>query len=301
MSPVRIAICISGMVRSNFETIPSINKFIEYLESNGVDVDVFLHTWDKREVYSPGGVNILERKIPLDILNHIEKKYLNPEIFAKAFPKSFKTLENPVYKKLTKSKIKEILNLRLYEIEDQSDFHASLSDDSQKNLRYRQTLNQANMFYSIAKSMNLAKQYSDENTLSYDVVLRTRPDSFIENFNIEDFLKEGAQNQVHTMNLVKEYCGDIFFFSNQKIMFSLIKLWEKISYSQSTMIFEDQIPRFAEPLLTKWFVSKQVNIRKCSSIHATLPVRFVNKVGMVHPDLLFTLKKEAEEKGLWVD
>ncbi|WP_324689912.1 hypothetical protein U0O11_10740 [Cobetia sp. D5] len=294
MTKKHIAICISGMIRSDFETIPSLNFLIEKLEKIGYLVDVFIHTWSIRQVYAPGGMNKIERRVPKIVLEMLPPEYRNLEAFEKYFPKTFSLLEKPIFDDFDSKILERINNLRLVKVETQESFHRCLDKRLKSNIVFKNSLNQANMFYGMFSAFDLARQYSAENSLEYSAIFRMRPDTFI--VRVDEDLLENELNdkKIRSRNISEIGCGDVFFFGPPKNMYSIIELWESIENNKSTDLFGDGQKRFAEPLLAEWFKSRDINYDIVKSIHATLPMRFVNEVNMQHPDLVNTLEAEAQ-------
>ena len=133
---LKIALCISGHMRTFEETFPSIQKYI----LSDLDCDVFIHTWDT--------LGLSYR--PLD--NNLNKKYQNLQ-------DNLNKLFRP--KKIIIEPRKEFMisNIMRTKLEPGRDIHGMLS-----------------MFYKIEACNDLKKEYEADNNIKYDIVIRFRSD-----------------------------------------------------------------------------------------------------------------------------
>jgi SAM-dependent methyltransferase len=156
----RIAICISGNLRTFDRTYNSFYANLLYPYQN--DADVFIHTWDTI------GAKSLSYDHPLSF---VETKNKMNEINSILKPKSI-IIENyattsPSIRMMT-DKIK-------------------LSESDRDGLRNRSPFDYGCMLYSWNKTKQLVDEYENNNNIKYDLIVKLRSDlMFTGKFNIEN-------------------------------------------------------------------------------------------------------------------
>jgi len=145
---MRIAVCISGQPRYLEEGYYFLNKYL-----SEYNIDFFIHTW-------------------------WDQSYIGNEfIFTN-------TKRDGLYDKHTLDKIKKYYNPKGLIVEPQKVFETS----NEVEYGGLHPVSVYSMFYSINSSNNLKKKFEKENNFKYDLVIRTRFDIVINNFNLN--LKE---------------------------------------------------------------------------------------------------------------
>lgn len=150
MERIRVALCLSGHLRTYVQVADSIKKYL----IDALDCDVFIHTWDKIGFSRyDGDTNERDTNNELDIINELFK------------PKSI-VVENS---KPTVNNIDKYLT-------------RSISRES--------PLNVFGMYYKIKMANELKKEYEEKNNFIYDLVIRSRADlmflSYIPKFELEN-------------------------------------------------------------------------------------------------------------------
>lgn len=180
----KIAVCISGMFRNNTIALDSIYKNLVA----PLNADVFLHTWDKTQIFGGGeyiGGNYLTRKFPKTQLRQPAHLELSPYKMRENFPHILSVVQTEITEKLYLDESKFIFTDKCVENEEEVINKYNL--DERYMAVKRNSLNQIKMLYGIYKSFWLLKNYELKNNIKYDYVFRLRIDSYIDKaFNIQD-------------------------------------------------------------------------------------------------------------------
>jgi hypothetical protein len=149
LNELKVAILLSGHIRKN-SILEGINKFCEYENHH-----VFIHTWDN---------------IGLKDHSLLQETLLNDE----SIPTS------------VISEINKFTNVKKYEIENNKDWI-----ETQKITHHYFNFSSPEVFiksqlYSVNKSYNLMDEYSKENNIEYDVVIKFRFDCDMTVFSLSD-------------------------------------------------------------------------------------------------------------------
>jgi hypothetical protein len=210
---MKIAICFSGQPRtwkscynSWFNLIDKIKtstKFNEY----GVEIDCFLHTWNFNTIPPHLWVKMGFPNINLARQYHeIPQKEID-ELISIIKPKKFLIESSEV-----SDSRKEIVDIRAMKIHPNENKNGSIISWA------------ASQLYGIMKSSELKKDYEIENGFEYDVCIRMRLDSNINEENIKILidgfnlpLKKKTIYSMHSANTTTfphDLVGDIFFYSD---------------------------------------------------------------------------------------
>ena len=157
----KVAIQLYGHLRSYTETYKAFqNNLIKVLNSEGYDVDVFIHTWSETDTSDASWHNLngdARGKNTSDTDKDNIEKFYSPKKFL---------MENQIIVK-NNFELKEIL----------------MSMPRQ----YRAIINSS---YTKFRVNELRKEYEKENNITYDYIIQTRPDViFNKPFGIKMFLK----------------------------------------------------------------------------------------------------------------
>jgi hypothetical protein len=221
---MKIAICFYGLVGSvsdkNGNGIPLDPSIAyKYYKKNIFDindeVDVFIHSSsiDQKnkliKLYKPKNY-IIEKQVLFPHSNH--HPFLNKGIVRKVQMFLLKTFKNNSYLKL--KKIREMESFRAH-----------------------------SRWYSVQKSIQLMRDYEQENDFKYDCVMSTRLDiSFFKSVNFKNFdmsffyasnwndapnNKKNISSNFLNQNTSKAFL-DLWFFSNSNLMYKFAALYDKI-------------------------------------------------------------------------
>lgn len=197
---VKIAVCLSGMIRTGLESSENIKSFIGELWNS---CDFFIHTWD------------IEFQNPLsgEGWDHYHSVYSAGELSSLKLEK-FKQIYNP------KKFIVEKYWSKFSEIEN------SFPEIIPGHPRWWFPL-----FYSWGMSVKYKNTYELENNFKYDYCIKLRPDLIFSQFTkLKDYLhlinnNNFGVNQTWVTNSTKQ-CDDILFMSTSGIMDKAAGWWE---------------------------------------------------------------------------
>ncbi len=210
----KIAICFSGAIRSFDRCIPSITK---YFLNNLPGADIYLHMWtfndNNDEKTNSINYNFKWRKDNSDIY-----KIIN--------------ILKPVKYEITE------YNLEWEKIIlEESGIDVDLfDDDTKKNYGF----NCCSMYWKILKCFELVEDYSLDNNINYDLVIRARLDFiwedhiYINNFVLSDDTVNLIQDKYATHS--KLITNDKFFAGSYECMRTMCNIFKKLKYYQQKNI-----------------------------------------------------------------
>ncbi len=170
----KIALCISGVMRRDYKL--QLREFKRRI-LDIVDVDVYIATWDKYQVYQGlSGPSLYDNALwlqkhfneYLDFCPISIRKYKD---FQEKLPNVFKKIATPITKELTKEDLQEVLgeNIKIKFLSEKT-FQEKYSDID--NIYRNKSLNQAKMFNGIYEGIKMIK----ESKINYNYIVRGRPD-----------------------------------------------------------------------------------------------------------------------------
>lgn len=204
----KVAICISGMYRSNSLALKSITENIQKV----LNADIFIHTWDQWQKWPgmSGSNDYLYRLFGSTIKNSAPSNLRGLSDLTKYFPNVAKKISTPVYDIFSADLIDKDIKYNDIIIENEDDFITKFNIGEE--FKTRGTFNQVKMFYGIYKAFSLLEEYERKHGIIYDYVIRCRPDfaisskfqpSILENLRHDeialDFLDYGPNDQVYAM------------------------------------------------------------------------------------------------------
>jgi hypothetical protein len=213
----KVALCISGQLRSFKEGSPSIVKYIidEYRP------DVFIHTWDKVGTRLPKELTIThsyKSAFPEKFCNEIKKnKIFAPVLFAR-YPSLKKTLLN--LGELSETEIKKAYGERVNLVIEKKENSKEKFEKFQGIPAFKKHPNQLKMYYKIWSCNELKKEQEKKQGYKYDVVIRLRSDQPLE----KKFTPESIQKVMNNEHLIFNdgvYAygyGDIIAYGSSKAM-----------------------------------------------------------------------------------
>jgi len=156
ISAKKIAIVLSGHIR-NCNIIDSLNNLHRHY-----DIDVFIHTWDTIGI--KGNETNFNDNIRLEII---------------------------------KNKLDSIINLKDYLIENNVNFLNSIKSETESMTYFNYSSDEIfikSQLYSVKKSYELLDNYSKENDITYDCVIKSRFDLSFINFLLDDYTINDINN-----------------------------------------------------------------------------------------------------------
>lgn len=226
----RVAVCISGMCRNDYRhNLKNFKTFI----IDPLDADVFVHTWDKSEIYpGVGGLGAgdekkwaekffkeIQNEQPKTILTEGGLKALFPNTAQKILDTVETDTDEKIFYEVFGSKLKKL------DLNSHSDFEKKVD---KPGIKRRGNFNQAKMLYGIQKSFELVEQVENELELKYDYVVRVRIDStFSKKLEICS-LKKLHSNQILIPTAFGYGVEDRLFMGRYSVMKKLCRMWDMI-------------------------------------------------------------------------
>ncbi len=188
----RIALCISGMARGDQDLY---NEEIKKRIVEKLDADVFIHTWDIKQLYPGfGGVGTAsdardwQRKYYTTTQNSCPEEIKLEGGFKQYLPNVYDRLNTPINVQNSEEYYKQYFPNAKVVIDKQADFDAKYADV--EGYQRRGHINSLKMFYGIWKSQQMATEYMNENGFEYDYIIRFRTDTLVvEDLDFDRFLE----------------------------------------------------------------------------------------------------------------
>lgn len=256
----RVAICISGMFKSDMTNLDSIiSTLIKPLEA-----DVFIHTWDRQQEWGgdmrrynfwPRVFAISNDKVPSSLL---DLKFLE-----KNYSKIYNCLLSSSFSNLDQNKLKSIIGVDSIIVENEEEF----LEDYQINesFKTRGVYNQVKMFYGLYRSFQLVLEKESHEGFRYDYVIRLRPDTFISSSTIDH---EHLHNLANDTLAVPAGSGwgvsDGFFYANRATYEKTIILWREMLLSRKLSPFIGFEEWDAHKLFGLWLIKQDIRPVPCS-------------------------------------
>jgi len=238
-----------------------------------LNADVFVHTWEERHDWMGigGDINWVYRQFGGTILSKCPEELKLKPFMKKNFPNTFKKLSLPDIKEMNMNYLNTLISTRKCLIENQNDFLRNL-DFPQNNLKSRGHFNQAKMLYGIHKSIEVMKDYEQENNLKYDYIIRCRPDIGLNNSLELSDLNKLEEDEV-LLDFFPYGPQDQFQVGRRDPMIKLSNIWEEIVEKQSLSPFEGYPDIDAHNLIYLWMIENGIisypsNIRRDVSMGA---------------------------------
>lgn len=223
----RIAICISGQLRSADNNLPAIIAGI----ATPLDADVFVHTWDK-EQSTPPRFRHLHRFLGEDLTAALPMTLRETPAFAARFPQTTRTLQSPVELAVTADRLQGLAAPIKSVVEGEATFEER--HGVTEGLRFARKMNQAKLFYKIAACDDLRVAHELEAGTEYDVVIRIRPDLRIDVPCLEQYVYDAHANpnRVYIHYADVRGSGDQFAIASAPAMRAYSSMWKFLKQAQ---------------------------------------------------------------------
>jgi hypothetical protein len=171
---MKIAVCISGQWRTGDACSKNVLNF--FTSNKNIEVDFFIHTWDKNDWIS--------------INQSHQIKNSEGHVFGVWYDNSVTDLTE-----LNITNIKKSYNPKYIKVESFNDFESMLRKRKYipPNSTYNDItggFNALSLFYSFYRSITLKKLYEKKHNIKYDFVFKIRPDIIFENnSNIDEHIE----------------------------------------------------------------------------------------------------------------
>ncbi len=182
----KIALCLSGHIRDYQRNLNSINKHL----ANPLKADVFLHTWDSIGT---------QKEIVQGTCGPI------PDSTDKNLPNLYELIPNLKSVKIESNEI--FLEDIDKELEGKKFFLYGMILDKKRGIYGGQAEPKYiySQFYSVNQSYQLAKQYMNDNSFEYDIVIKLRADYYVHSGitskEIEDIIKNKNEKRLYVPNV----------------------------------------------------------------------------------------------------
>ncbi|KAA6234045.1 hypothetical protein FMM58_00720 [Campylobacter sp. LR291e] len=239
-SPLKIAVLISGQIRGNYEEIfKEFNKtFIDNLNA-----DAFVCTWDKHYEY-PGLCHA--RHSHMSWVGRICTGFVYPKDIEKTsflinnMPNTYKKLDTTSMPlKTNKNIFKTIQNIKdILILNEEEIFEKEIK--GYKNSNVKTQLNIYKMLYCWKEGLNQILNYEKENNITYNFIIRLRPDIVVTKIPKTQSLLRLKENELYT-SCFNGMVGDNFFFGQRKTMVKTLSLYDDIKKTKS-LAYIKEIP-----------------------------------------------------------
>ncbi|MDW4561962.1 MULTISPECIES: acyltransferase [Aeromonas] len=261
----RVAICVSGMMKIDDAAIKSLFEKM----ATPLEADVFIHTWDKIQLWSgdarKSGFWSRQFKLPL---HTIPEEFKDMDTCKDFLPNTceilLSTITDDTLKHLCSGYHKKAAS---FLVENEEEALAPWKSNS--NFMSRGHMNQFKMYYGINKCFELMKKYEEKNNFKYDIVIRTRPDLFItEEMDRSrlDSLQEGSI----AVNVASVGPNDGFFYALRQDYEKVVSIWSKILDSEHLSPFYEFPEYDSHVLLLAWLIHKNLDVRGIGKINYDL-------------------------------
>lgn len=245
---MRVAVCMSGQLRTWDKCSPNVFKLISRLKHN---VDFFCHTWNFDSIPRPVIVVTGKEETVLHSQDTIEKMLAT-------------------YKPIN------------YCIEDQEKSERVVEDITDRGLQIQNKRPPgfwaASQFYGVMVAANLKSKYELEQGFKYDVCIRLRYDQYIPESEIDlivETVNQVKPNTVYTMHnrehngYPKVLYGDIFWIADSLTYDKIAMFYKAIPDIDSDLFVECTPP---ENVLTHYINS--LSIKNCRTYINLIVCRF---------------------------
>lgn len=244
----RLALCISGQLRGFKEAWPVTAKAFERF-----DYDVFVTSWDNFNVSTRRAQ--LSRYLPRLVLDGIPSFVTDINQFEHFLPNAYNFITRSK-KEFSSDEIIEIYNPKDYSFENEIEFESRYK--MYPGMSPYNSLNQAKMYYGIYRSAYLANQYSKNNGIKYDLMVRLRHDASFRILGDYDLSRLLDKNLLLTHSMHGDALGDRFFLSDPDTFKQVTDAWLDLDKNKGLSFIPGSNNKFGEHYLMEYCVHKSV-------------------------------------------
>lgn len=284
----RVAICISGMIKSDISNFDSIiSKLVKPLNA-----DVFIHTWDRQQDWagSMRAFNFWQRVFGISN-NNVPKRLLDLSFLNSNYANIYRCLLSDVFSEVDKNKFYEVSKADNVIFENECLFLRNY--EINEDFATRGGFNQVKMFYGIYRAFKMVVNKEINEGFQYDYIIRLRPDTFIKSssLNYKDLYK------LNNFSLAVSSgfgwgLADGMFYSNRSVYERIALLWEQILPSKNISPFEVFEGWDAHRLFGLWLVKQDIQPVDCR-FSSSLVIGESVKV----PNLLMALQTDCNKEA----
>jgi len=190
---MKIALCISGQMRTYEECYPNLKKYI----LDPLQPDIFIHTWEGSGISHKENIHIEEKIV---LYSELEKLYAPKKVVIEQFDKSY-------LDKFSGVKVPNLI----------------------KEKEPNQCKGSIPLFYKMNKCNELKKEFEKEFDFKYDVVIKLRPDLMIlEPLKIQNIYKNKLYFSNYAINQNYQL-SDKFAYGSSKVMDQYTSVWNYLN------------------------------------------------------------------------
>ncbi len=247
---MNVAVCISGAMRGDLDTLTKIQKNIV----EPLNADVFIRTWDNYYVWPGlGGAGEISFRLFGITGSNALPSDLNLNVnFKRFFPRTYKKLSLENYVRLNSDDITSRISCNCLQIENEKNFYANISEIFKGSNN-----NQLKMYYGMNSCIEMMSKYSKTNNKKYDYVLFVRPDVGIDTSLSKDFLINIPHNHM-AVELYEYGPNDQFFAGSFSTIYTICSLWNDCINRRTFSISNDLKLKSSHQLLFLYMVKKAI-------------------------------------------
>lgn len=255
----RVAICISGMIKSDLSNFNSIvSKLVKPL-----DADVFIHTWDRQQEWagSMRAFNFWQRVFGISN-NKVPESLIDLNFLKSNYENIYRCLLSDVFSEVDKDKVYKMTKADNIIYENESQFLEKY--EINESFATRGGYNQVKMFYGIYRAFKMVVSKEINEGFQYDYIIRLRPDTFIKSSSLD---YKGLYELNNLSLAVSSGFGwglaDGMFYSNRSVYERIGLLWEQILSSKKISPFESFEGWDAHRLFGLWLLKQDIQPVDC--------------------------------------
>jgi hypothetical protein len=284
----KVAICISGMFKSDMTNLDSIISTLV----KPLDADVFIHTWDRQQEW--GGdmrrYNFWPRVFGIN-KDEVPKNLLNLQFLKDNYLEIYNCLISSSFSRIDKEKLQGLMHTDSIIIENEDHFLESYQIDEE--FKTRGVYNQVKMFYGLYKSFEQVLNKENQEGFQYDYIIRLRPDTCV---------RSSTVNYEHLLTLDNSALAvpagsgwgisDGYFYANRSVYERAVGLWKEMLLSRKLSPFPGFEGWDSHKLFGLWLLRQDIRPVNCRFSCFTLFAGETFKV----PNLLNALKIDCSKE-----
>lgn len=243
--PLRVAVCVSGQLRSYRQTwAKNLATFAR------IEPTVFVSTWENTGLSFGASARAVARYLPPALAGLLPVEVLNVDAFKQSMPHCFATLLKQ--STVTHAEVADFFATPHVMVNDEAAFDAAYR--GHPGLLYKGNLNSAKMFFGIHDANRMRRAYEKECGQPFDIVIRTRPDQVVETLGLADI--EAAMQDNVALSLVTLFAGisDVFIMSSSRVADIYADIWPRLEQTTTSRWTEGSVGSFAEYLLAEYLM-----------------------------------------------
>lgn len=254
----RVAICISGQLRSFRKTWPITRTALSEWEPT-----VFVSTW--KDVGLGFGVHdTVNRLLPASVRERLPIAIQQKTRFEAQFPGV--VAEMARNDSVTREVLQAFYGTEFVHVHDERPFEAAC--DGRPGLFAGTSLNQAKMFFAISDVSAMKSAHEDREGRFFDAVLRLRPDRTMVAMGEVDVDRVASHRVLLTDYFMAGAVGDQGTLSSSEVADRMGDIWPGMDRAGSPRFFPGATGQFNEFLLAEYLMHSGVGLRPFVATHS---------------------------------